>query len=1118
VLSRGGRFFGPIPDALMAVLMALAALASFVPMPYFFATAQLDLFFVLVVEGGFLLMQGTLVDIATRLKKRPPVWVIPIIVIAVLVFSSGALDVLKMAWQRGAVAFLPLLISLAERGTVLWNMPNRTRIQKIAARALIANRITTGMVLLGLTTLAMITGVVFNLYDWFALGSWPPFAAGAIYFAVAAFDDWRVRTPRFAERPRVLFRFDPIGIEYLAPLALVLLFAAPLEAQDSDARVTWLAERASRLRSVDPADGEFHDLEPLRRALKDVRVVMLGEQNHGDGTTFLAKTRLIRFLHERMGFDVLAFESGFYDCAKDGPRGVFPIWAKSRELQPLLDYLGKRPIEIAGVDIQSSGASLASDLKAYLARIDPKLTDGAEWDRAARVIARLGDSSWELGREPVPPPQEQAAFAETLERWRALIAAHDRTPATEAWSGPFWRQQLASLRVHAEQTWRTDFAKHASNPAVFAMRDRQMGDNLLWLAKERFPKRKIIVWAATFHNARGLGAIETGDPKLDRLYDGVTPMGEIARRELGGELYSLGFTSFEGESATVFRKSANAIPRPSRGSLEDLLARAGLVHAFVDFRDAPGWLRSPLVARLLDHTQMRADWTGVVDGVVFLRSMQRSHAAAAPQGNSWLRARGRHIAVYGERNLSRIARGLAAFERILIELLGESDHAEPCVTILLTESREFFVTAPRTTYLVAKPSTDAAHLGRDIVRAYLRAHRPAAPPWLQTGLTDVLGVFQQTDASVVVGLVHREHMRNVLAAESLDLDSPATAWALTQFLLFEHTPRDLDRSLADVEQPLREWISRRRVTQFSKPLGPVDIQPAPPAEVLVHRGNAVLQDDRAAAIELYRQAVAADPDDANARAMLGVTLKESGRGDEALAHLEFATNAEAGQPLAYLAHAELLLGSRAVRFGATDPPPGPVMHARRLAQKAVALDPSLAAAWAVLAKTWIHDRAGFDEGIAAAERALALDPASQDAALSLLLLHLRNDDLDRALKARETLRATDVADRAVIAWKLHRANALARAGDLAGARALVDSVLLTASDESLRKRLALDLARIELVAQTVRLTEVYNRAVAAANAFQYERALALIDAILSEARDESLRADAEELKRKLTRR
>jgi len=49
-------------------------------------------------------------------------------------------------------------------------------------------------------------------------GNFPPLVAGAIYFAVAAYDDWRVRGRRFAERPTVLFRFDPMNIEYLEPL------------------------------------------------------------------------------------------------------------------------------------------------------------------------------------------------------------------------------------------------------------------------------------------------------------------------------------------------------------------------------------------------------------------------------------------------------------------------------------------------------------------------------------------------------------------------------------------------------------------------------------------------------------------------------------------------------------------------------------------------------------------------------------------------------------------------------------------------------------------------------------------------------------------------------------
>src|SRR5205823_1726823 len=77
---------------------------------------------------------------------------------------------------------------------------------------------------------------------------------------------------------------------------------------DDNERVAWLKSHATIIRSIDPADSDFSDLEPIRRAIGDARVVMLGEQSHGDGATFHAKTRLIRFLHEKCGFDVMAFE------------------------------------------------------------------------------------------------------------------------------------------------------------------------------------------------------------------------------------------------------------------------------------------------------------------------------------------------------------------------------------------------------------------------------------------------------------------------------------------------------------------------------------------------------------------------------------------------------------------------------------------------------------------------------------------------------------------------------------------------------------------------------------------------------------------------------------------
>ena len=140
-----------------------------------------------------------------------------------------------------------------------------------------------------------------------------------------------------------------------------------------DFRVTWLKQHAVPIRSVDPNDEDFTDLEPLGKALGHAHIVQLGEATHGDGATFRAKTRLIKFLHEKHSFDVLAFESGLYDCRKVWEllrggmepydafqQGVYQLWSMSDQVRPLIEYAGREakgehPLEICGFDCKYSG-------------------------------------------------------------------------------------------------------------------------------------------------------------------------------------------------------------------------------------------------------------------------------------------------------------------------------------------------------------------------------------------------------------------------------------------------------------------------------------------------------------------------------------------------------------------------------------------------------------------------------------------------------------------------------------------------------------------------------------------------------------------------------------------
>ncbi|MDR6805767.1 hypothetical protein J2Y45_001924 [Dyadobacter sp. BE34] len=88
----------------------------------------------------------------------------------------------------------------------------------------------------------------------------------------------------------------PLG--YLT-IAIAMLFPAHCRAQTTVGR--FVRENAQAVHSLN-FDEPFADLESVGKAIGDTSIVMLGEQAHGDGSTFLAKSRLIKYLHVCAGF------------------------------------------------------------------------------------------------------------------------------------------------------------------------------------------------------------------------------------------------------------------------------------------------------------------------------------------------------------------------------------------------------------------------------------------------------------------------------------------------------------------------------------------------------------------------------------------------------------------------------------------------------------------------------------------------------------------------------------------------------------------------------------------------------------------------------------------------
>jgi erythromycin esterase len=432
-------------------------------------------------------------------------------------------------------------------------------------------------------------------------------------------------------RPALLSGFLAFGWALSAGVAL------HAGARSEEAQVAWLRKEAVTLRSIEPGDEDFSDLEPLRALLAKKRIVVLGEASHGDGTAFLAKSRLVRFLHKELGFDVLAFESGFYDCRKawqrieagDDPatafsQSVFSIWTRSAQVQPLIAYFAtaarsKKPLELAGFDPQFTGEMsqrLLDDLKRVAVAAG---LPGDEWaTRISEPLANLTDGRYEYGE--LPPPAARAELGKALDE----LIVRLRKAGGDLPERGFWLQFAESTRQFATSSWSTDWKKPLmEDPEGFAVRDRLMGENLAWLAQHPFAGRKIIVWAASFHAAREVDEIDVpSSPVHMRLFRTFQPMGAVARKELADQMYTLAILAYQGRHGTLSRPIE--IEPPIAGSLEDLFHRTGLALAFLDLSRTghlPGWLKKPLVARAMGYKDMRARWGRVFDAVLFVDKM-----------------------------------------------------------------------------------------------------------------------------------------------------------------------------------------------------------------------------------------------------------------------------------------------------------------------------------------------------------------------------------------------------------------------------------------------------------------------------------------------------------------
>ena len=306
----------------------------------------------------------------------------------------------------------------------------------------------------------------------------------------------------------------------------------------------WVLDRSHEIESLTSED--FSDLQFLEPLLDGKRIVQLGEDNHSTKEQSLMKVRLIKYLHQELGYEVIAFESGLLDCylayhqiemlgsQSTMEHCIFGIW-HTEEVLPLFEYVtsvsqSSSPLILAGVDIQSSQGEFNTSPSFYFQLIrlidsnyakDIKNLENVFFEPSYNGDLYKALSEITDGQDPIIMYDELAMFFDTHKQKINRSFPDYHLPATAASQGAWTRARYIEQIESRSIRWKS-----------INIRDHAMARNVQFLAEELYPDKKIIVWAHNYHISEAQVAKEWKN------------MGAHLERYFSDSLYTIGLFGY----------------------------------------------------------------------------------------------------------------------------------------------------------------------------------------------------------------------------------------------------------------------------------------------------------------------------------------------------------------------------------------------------------------------------------------------------------------------------------------------------------------------------------------------------------------------------------------------
>ncbi|WP_298419010.1 erythromycin esterase family protein [uncultured Kordia sp.] len=271
--------------------------------------------------------------------------------------------------------------------------------------------------------------------------------------------------------------------------------------------------------------------EPVLEQVKDKRIVLLGELNHGVKENFIVRNDLIKFLYKKAGFDVILFEAGIGEVfvvdscksklhAKTMTYSLIWQW-QNQEILDLFSFVKSNNISVAGFDIQRGFGGFFD--KIFIEESRKKNIDTLLYKNIENQFIGLKK---ELANR-------KTVYENVLDKTMEMIVAYQKIHALlqpENNKGFITKELAFTLKTIENRIdflrYMLQFAKDKNYNKRWEARDLGMANNVKWLIENIYKNRKIIIIAHNFH--------------ISNHNEQEEVMGEFLKRELGDEMYSIG--------------------------------------------------------------------------------------------------------------------------------------------------------------------------------------------------------------------------------------------------------------------------------------------------------------------------------------------------------------------------------------------------------------------------------------------------------------------------------------------------------------------------------------------------------------------------------------------------